>query len=1725
MASQSKLPSSQSKLPSVTMEVPGTSKDNSTQNPGILLKDNHFPPLPSSSKPGGGVTSPMLKEIIEIEDVTHEDYPELIQSVDNSILDIATSAKLNSAYRVYLDTLLNAGLSEEAINFTINFKPKGPSGYITDLPKSNANVGPSVKTGENSASVPLKTVVQQVENTVSVKNALPLLKKFAQIPYAKPSLPGPKKQQSNVPSKTPGHVTNPGTGPPNKLSYAQMVGPQIAQAQSTNSTLNHNLLPDREVVVHRDIPTIRFAATEIESLAKIDIFILVGKFSHGQPKWELIKKHFATQYILRGQVTIGWRDSRHVFLTYSNLQDCTKILLKGLPIHFFDASVLALICKPIGKVLGVDLAILHKSKPHVARVRVEMNLLKPLIHNIFIGTSTEPGKEDEGIYQSFEYERIPFYCTKCFKQGHATEKCKLDVEAGSGFMRQGRRRSRSRGKMAYPIPPGSVPNQSQTPQQAPSGSVSKQSPTPQQIPSKGVPKPPQQATQRSELPLNSKPLKGNSAELPPLPKTANGSQSHSGQIEHPKNQKASSSGFKNTPHYNKDPKSPKQPKYSQNTDRSTINMVPQSSNAFAILSDISENPLMESLPRSGKEIQDLAARAISNFPLLPVPKPPDDSISQMHCAENTSANPSNRSVFFEEIDHGPGEMESDVTILDDTEQMVNLELFHLGSNSLSYVSVVYAKTKSWLRRTLWRDLRDFYTVHPDTPWAVLGDFNCSLHPGEKQGGLLMTFSSSWDFQQCIDDCDLVEAPSCGSYFTWWNGRKQDKAIWKRLDRMLVNQAWSASYTTMVHNLIPTTSDHSPMHVTSVFHQEYQGRKPFSFMNAWITHPDFLTVVSDAWSTPISSSAMYVLTEKLKITKKALQKWNFKFFGNIFQKLNQFEAQIQEAEQHLQEEPSESNFLKLKHVEASYLKQLHIEDLYWKQKAHSKWIKDGDRNSKYFHSIVKGRRRRLTIHKIKSNTGQWLTSHADISHEAVTFFHNLFSAESTATTDFGVLDCVPNLVTEEDNHMLVAQPDLEEIKNAVFALDPNSAAGPDGFTGQFYQSCWSIINKEVFQMVQGFFWGDYFSKGISHTFIILLPKVDCPNTFADFRPISLCNFSSKIVSKILATRLAKVLPKIISPNQSGFIKGRSITENVLLAQELCHGMKAINRDIIFKLDMAKAYDRVSWYYMNKIQRQLGFSDKWIDIIFRLLSNNWYSVIINGAREGFFTSSRGLRQGDPLSPGLFIIGAELISQMLNQRIQQQASCLFSQPNGISPLNHLAFADDMIIFTSGKVSFWWDNWSGIGALGAVSNQLNGKYLLEPLKTYTLNKQFDFSKLVDILDPGFFFHFNVNLDLIGSNVPDQPIWKPKSNGQFSMQAVKHFHRPNNSVDNVIINCWHPCVPFKISFLYWRVLFQKLPMDDFLMHIGIPTVSKCYCCTHPHAESLEHVFCNGELAHQVWKHYEYVFGIHGNSHTIRQHLHLWWKNKLHSQKPAVREFLQQCVPIFILWVWRAYSSIKYGGCDYSVARVIHLVGKEAAKASSRKWPSLNEVLPHWKSVFKLAGTLPKSFMIKKVCWQYPEGESVKLNLAGGQFPHQTAAAAVLRNSKGEFLFGYASSSPKPKYMVYLEVAVQVLSWGLAHGFRSIIIETDEGEVPFLQLGINPEQDDYLRKFHFLLSCVRSNWVGPAVGLAVLLWCECGPTLLKYLIVRLCSLAIVPRLDLLCCFVVRTVCGIGHAVV
>lgn len=164
-------------------------------------------------------------------------------------------------------------------------------------------------------------------------------------------------------------------------------------------------------------------------------------------------------------------------------------------------------------------------------------------------------------------------------------------------------------------------------------------------------------------------------------------------------------------------------------------------------------------------------------------------------------------------------------------------------------------------------------------------------------------------------------------------------------------------------------------------------------------------------------------------------------------------------------------------------------------------------------------------------------------------------------------------------------------------------------------------------------------------------------------------------------MAHVLPKIISPQQSGFVRGRLILDNFLLAQELLSSMgrTSKNADVALKLDMSKAYDRVSWVFLTMVLRRFGFGEQWIDRIWRLISNVWFSVLVNGASVGFFKSTRGIRQGDPLSPGLFIIGAEVLSRSLNALLEHRGFKCFSVPRGCPKITHLSYADDVLVFSS--------------------------------------------------------------------------------------------------------------------------------------------------------------------------------------------------------------------------------------------------------------------------------------------------------------------------------------------------------------------------------------------------------------------------------------------------------------
>lgn len=186
--------------------------------------------------------------------------------------------------------------------------------------------------------------------------------------------------------------------------------------------------------------------------------------------------------------------------------------------------------------------------------------------------------------------------------------------------------------------------------------------------------------------------------------------------------------------------------------------------------------------------------------------------------------------------------------------------------------------------------------------------------------------------------------------------------------------------------------------------------------------------------------------------------------------------------------------------------------------------------------------------------------------------------------------------------------------------------------------------------------------------------------SDFRLINLCNVNYKIITKTIANRLKGVLKDVISKAQSAFIRGRLITDNVILGHEAINALKT-NRHIkgnmvALKIYLSKAYDRVEWVYLEEIMLKFGFDVKWVNLIMKCISSPNFSIIINGEQKGSFHSSRGLRQGDPLSPYLFLLVAEGLSHLISEANRNENLTSLVCSNG-PPISHLLFVDVSLIF----------------------------------------------------------------------------------------------------------------------------------------------------------------------------------------------------------------------------------------------------------------------------------------------------------------------------------------------------------------------------------------------------------------------------------------------------------------
>ena len=300
--------------------------------------------------------------------------------------------------------------------------------------------------------------------------------------------------------------------------------------------------------------------------------------------------------------------------------------------------------------------------------------------------------------------------------------------------------------------------------------------------------------------------------------------------------------------------------------------------------------------------------------------------------------------------------------------------------------------------------------------------------------------------------------------------------------------------------------------------------------------------------------------------------------------------------------------------------------------------------------------------------------------AAAFYQNLFMAQENTTPEL-VTQHVPSKVTELMNEALTAEYTSEEVKKAVFMMHPNKSPGLDGFTAGFYQRHWGLIGHDITTAVLSFLNGGEMTAVINSTVLVLIPKVRNPQDLTHFRPISLCNVLYKICSKVIANRLRLILDEIISEEQSAFVPGRLITDNVLVAYECIHYLKrkkGKDGACAVKLDMAKAYDGVEWAYLRSILLKLGFHESFVQLIMHCVQTVTFRVRVNGKLSEPFMPSRGIRQGDPLSPYLFLLCAEGLSSMLKNVGPQFLARGVRVGVHSSWISHLLFADDCLMFT---------------------------------------------------------------------------------------------------------------------------------------------------------------------------------------------------------------------------------------------------------------------------------------------------------------------------------------------------------------------------------------------------------------------------------------------------------------
>jgi len=586
------------------------------------------------------------------------------------------------------------------------------------------------------------------------------------------------------------------------------------------------------------------------------------------------------------------------------------------------------------------------------------------------------------------------------------------------------------------------------------------------------------------------------------------------------------------------------------------------------------------------------------------------------------------------------------------------------------VCVVYAPNDQRDRREVWQKLREL-KQHLTIPMLLMGDFNEVVSPAERRNTTQVTRSMK-ELGDLIQDLQLIDL-DINQKYTWL----RDNAA-SRLDRMLVSNEFISRYQNLkVKCRARMLSDHFSLILYTS--EPRWGPSPFRTLDGWLDEPQFMAIFKKEWI----QLAHLPLDQKLKAMKKPLRKWNREVFGHIDNKLLGLQTAIAQLEAKQQLQPlQETDVQRSKALQSQLWLWLARKERFWKQMSRCKILKEGDRNTRYFHLIASIRRKKKMIEKIVVNG----VEHTDITavrQAIVGHFKEQYDRKSACSFDISSIGL--SSLTEVQKQSLVQEVTVEDIKEALGACDPSKSPGYDGFNMKCIKHIWPIIGEDFNRCIMEFFATGRFPKAINMTWVTLIPKKEGAVEISEFRPISMVGSIYKVIAKILSRRIKAVISDLVGENQTAFISGRQILDGALIANETVHWLKKKKMEgILLKLDFQKAYDSVNLESLDIVMEMMGFPMKWRQWMKTCLSTARISILVNGAPCKPFRMRRGLRQGDPLSPYLFVLMTEVVNKVLSKAAAAGLFQGVKVGSRVLPLTHLQFADDTLIFCEPRLEF---------------------------------------------------------------------------------------------------------------------------------------------------------------------------------------------------------------------------------------------------------------------------------------------------------------------------------------------------------------------------------------------------------------------------------------------------------